>query len=142
MMQASIYGRIVSNPKPGTTKNGKPMCAVRLAVDVGREPGTEVFWVNVLAFNALAEAMERHRQGDMLSATGWLNLGKYRAADGSERDSWTLRADGLHGARSVCPADPRKKASQDRHDGLDVAPAQGRADGYPAGPDCDDPLGF
>jgi single-stranded DNA-binding protein len=141
MLMASIYGRLGCDPKPGTTRNGKPMCTARLAVDVGREPGTETLWVSVIAFNALAEALEQHRQGDMLAATGWMNRGKYRAADGSERDSWTLRADGLHGTRSMFPATSRKEesANQRGHRGGDPV---GQGGGYPAGPDYDDQLGF
>jgi single-stranded DNA-binding protein len=127
MLIASIYGRVGRDPIAHLTKQNKPMCSVSLAVDVGREPCTETFWVTVLAFNAQAEALERHRKGDMLSVTGWLNRSKYQAADGTERDSWTLRADTVHGAKSMPPG----TRGRDRSGSSSGNGNRGRGEGAP-----------
>jgi len=104
MIQASLYGRLGRDPKPGTTKAGKPMATVSIAVDTGQEPGTETLWVNVLCFGALAETLQRHRQGDMIATMGKLTRSRYTGQDGQERESWSLLADGLHSSRTVRPA--------------------------------------
>jgi single-strand DNA-binding protein len=104
MIQASIYGRLGRDPKPGTTKAGNPMARVSIAVDAGQEPGTETLWVNVLCFGALAEVLQGHQQGDMIATMGKLTRSRYAGQDGQERESWSLLADALHSSRTVRPA--------------------------------------
>jgi single-strand DNA-binding protein len=107
MIQSSIYGRIGKDPKPGTTKNGNAMCTASIAVDVGREPGTETLWISVMCFGTLADTLQRHQSGDMIAAMGKLTRGHYTAADGTERESWSLMADALHSSRTVRPGQRR-----------------------------------
>lgn len=112
MIQASIYGRIGKDPKPGQTKTGKPMCSCSIAVDVGNGEDPQTLWVSVLAFGRLAEALQRYTKGDMLAAMGKLSRSHYTAADGTERESWTLLAEALHSSRTVRPSGGRKKDSK------------------------------
>ncbi len=104
MIQSSFYGRLGRDPKPTTTQNGKPMTTASLAVDVGREPGQETLWVTVMAFGLVAEALARHRQGDMIAAMGKLTRSHYTGQDGQARESWSLLADALHSSRTVRPS--------------------------------------
>lgn len=103
MIQASIYGRLGRDPKPGTTQGGKAMCTASIAVDVGKDPGTETLWVSIMCFGPLAEALGKHQQGDMIAAVGKLTRGRYIWQDGQERESWSLLADALHSSRTVRP---------------------------------------
>ncbi|MGH8549771.1 MAG: single-stranded DNA-binding protein [Methylococcales bacterium] len=107
MIQASIYGRIGTDPKPGMTKTGKSMCFSSVAVDVGKEPG-ETMWISVLTFGKNSDSLQRHQKGDMLAIMGKLTRGKYTASDGTERESWTLLADSLHSCRTVRPGGGRR----------------------------------
>jgi single-strand DNA-binding protein len=134
MIQSSIYGRIGRDPKPVTTKTGTAMCTASLAVDVGREPGQETLWVSIMAFGALADALQRHQAGDMISAMGKLTRGRYTGQDGQERESWSLLADALHSSRTVRPG--RRQHTGDRGNGTRPSPSN------PAGADFDDPLTF
>jgi single-strand DNA-binding protein len=138
MIQSSIYGRLGRDPKVTTTKTGKPMCTASIAVDVGKEPGEETLWITVLAFGHLAEALQRHQQGDMIAAVGRLTRGRYTGTDGQERESWSLIADALHSSRTVRPG-PRRQAGgngkSSRTTGRDGCCSQ-------AGADFDDPLDF
>jgi single-strand DNA-binding protein len=131
MIQASIYGRLGKDPKPGTTQAGKPMCTASVAVDVGREPGDETLWCTVMAFGHQAEALQRHTKGDMIAAMGRLSRSRYTGTDGQERESWTLLADALHSSRTVRP-------SARAHGGTGKARPQREHVGAP----FDDPLRF
>lgn len=106
MIQASIYGRLGKDPKPGTTKAGKVMCTASIAVDVGKEPGEETLWVTLLAFERHAEALAKHQAGDCIGAIGKLTRSHYTGTDGQERESWSLMVDALHSSRTVRPASP------------------------------------
>ena len=67
MIQASIYGCSGRDPKLTTRNAGKAMCSAQIAVDVGKDPGTETLWVMVMVmafgqrrvqFEALARRAE------------------------------------------------------------------------------------
>ena len=115
MMQTSIHGRAGSDPVTGETKTGKPMTRLNLAVDVtahgAEEP--ETLWVTIMAFGNVAEALNRAAKGETLTAMGKLTRGRYRAPDGTERESWTLLADSVLTTRSARPAGRRAKPRTD-----------------------------
>ncbi|MCI0654450.1 MAG: single-stranded DNA-binding protein, partial [Methylococcaceae bacterium] len=108
LITASIYGRTGTDPKPGQTKTGKPMCSVSVAVDIGKDSEPETLWVSILAFGKGAEALQRHAKGDMIAAMGRLSRSHYTGSDGKERESWTLLAEALHSSRTVRPNAGRK----------------------------------
>jgi single-strand DNA-binding protein len=128
MITSSIYGRLGRDPKAMTTKTGKAMCTASIAVDVGREQGDgETLWITVMGFGQLAEALQRHQQGDMIAATGRLTRSRYTGTDGQERESWSLIADALHSSRTVRPSGKRRefgeRPSGTRQAGASSAPA-------------------
>ncbi|OWK19386.1 hypothetical protein AJ88_45705 [Mesorhizobium amorphae CCBAU 01583] len=49
MMQASAYGRLGQDPRSITTKSGKEMAVVTIAVAID-EPDAPPLWVGVVAF--------------------------------------------------------------------------------------------
>ena len=113
MIQASIHGRAGIDPVTTETKNGIPMTRLNIAVDVtgygAEEP--ETLWVSVLGFGNVSEALERASKGETLTAMGKLTRGRYRTADGQERESWSLLADAVLTAKSARPSGRRRASS-------------------------------
>ena len=124
MIQASLYGRLGRDPKAATTKTGKPMTSASLAVDVGRDPGEETLWVSLLAFGVQADILERAQKGDMVAVMGRLTRGRYTAADGTERESWSLLVDAMHSSRTIRPGNRRPESEN-------VPRTGGESRGYP-----------
>ena len=112
MIQASIHGRIGSDPTRTTTANGKDMTRLSVAVDVAgwNAETDETCWVSILAFGKVAETLARAAKGESLTAQGKLTRGRYTGKDGQERESWTLTADAVLTLRSARPGQ-RKAAS-------------------------------
>ena len=56
--QASIYGRLVADPKPIQTKTGTAMTTGTMAVSLPTKDGEDAtWWVNLLAFGRQAELL-------------------------------------------------------------------------------------
>ncbi len=109
MMTASIYGRLGHDPKEITTKTGKPMAVVSVAVNVSRQEEEETLWLDLVAFGAMAEKLLKHRKADMVSASGRIALNRWADNDGNEREQWQIVADNMVSARTVRPG--RRKAA-------------------------------
>src|SRR5690348_10885159 len=108
MMQASCYGRLAADPKPISTKTGKPMTVATMAVDIG-DDGDAPLWVGVVAFGRVAEDLERHGKGDLLSVSGRVQRKNWTDREGNTRESLQVIADALVSARTVRPSGGRKK---------------------------------
>ena len=123
MMQAAAYGRLGGDPREIATRTGTKMAVASIAVDLddGRGDGDAgPFWLNIIAFGRVADTLLRHSCGDLLSASGRLQINRYIARDGSEREQLQLVADSIVSARSVRPGGGRKRR--------DAAPAAELAD--------------
>lgn len=129
MMQASIHGRLGKDAQAIATRTGNPMAAASVAVDVSTKDREATVWVRVTAFGKLAELLQRHTKGDTIAAAGKLELSKWTAEDGTERESWNLTADSLVSARTVRPGGGKRQQQEPQH--------------YrPSGPDWQAPRGF
>lgn len=104
MMHAAIHGRLGKDPSLIQTKTGKAMTTASVAVDVSQRDSEATLWVRVICFGRLADQLARHTKGDTLNAAGRLELSKWTADDGAERESLQLIADALVSARTVRPA--------------------------------------
>ncbi len=109
MIRASIYGRAGRDPQTSQTKTEKLMCSLPLAVDIAREREEGTLWISVLAFGRLAEALQRHTQGDLIAAMGKLSRSSYTTGDGTIKESWTLVADSICSAKTVRPGGGKGK---------------------------------
>lgn len=109
-MSASMaaYGRLGADPRAVETRSGKPMTTARLAVDAG-DADAPPLWLGVVAFGRLADELQRHHKGDLLSVSGRLQVRRWTGADGGEREQWEVVADAIVSARTVRPGG-RKRA--------------------------------
>ena len=108
-MQVSIHGRLGKDAQPIATKTGKDMASASVAVDVSPRDNEATLWVRVVAFGRLAEQLAKHVKGDTIAASGRLELSRWTAADGTERESWNLIADALVSARTVRPGGGKRR---------------------------------
>jgi single-strand DNA-binding protein len=136
-MHATIYGRAAFDARQLTTKTGKPMTTLRLAVDVTNRDALEpeTVWFNALAFGRVAEDLARIEKGQMVSAMGKVTRGQYITQEGEVRESWSLLTDAIITARSGRPGQRR---SQDPNTPPPGPPDPQAPD--PQAPDFDDPL--
>lgn len=130
MMQASAYGRLGKDPQEIQTKTGKAMTTANLAVDMSQRDAEATLWLRVVAFGRLAEQLAKHGKGDPLSVSGKLELNKWQAQDGAERESWQLIADSIISARTSRPSGGQR---------TQAAP-QASAPSLPPAPAFDDPI--
>lgn len=136
MIRAALYGRLGRDPVERETRNGKRMVTGSLAVNAarfGEDERTE--WYSLAAFGNLADALLRHRQGDLLAAMGTLQKTRFTGHDGVERDGWSLTVESIVSARTVRPAAARKRAAIDTSP--DTRPTQ-----QPNSDELNDEFGF
>ena len=111
--RASIYGRLVADPKPIQTKTGTAMTTGTMAVSLPTKDGEDAtWWVNLLAFGRQAELLAGHHKGDMVSASGQLQMNRWTDQEGNTKESHRLLADSLISAKTVRPG--RKSGSNQR----------------------------
>jgi single-strand DNA-binding protein len=99
----SGYGRLGQDPKPITTKTGKAMATASIAVDVSAREVEETLWLGIVAFGCVAETLLRHAKGDMVSVCGRVQISRWKASDGTDKEQWQVVADSLVSARTVRP---------------------------------------
>ncbi|MCH7888329.1 MAG: single-stranded DNA-binding protein [Proteobacteria bacterium] len=110
MIRASIHGRLGADPVERTTRNDKAMVTVSVAVNAARHGAEEeTIWISLAAFGRAAEALARHRKGDLLAAMGPLHRTRFTGRDGTEREGWSLTVEAIMSARTVRSAGGRKR---------------------------------
>ena len=119
MTQLAGYGCLGKDPVRRTTKDGKLMVTASLALDVDRltdDRQPAPWWLNLIAFGAQAESLERHESGEMISVAGPLERSYWTNQDGEVRESWGVLVESLVSARTVRPGHrkTRKEASAPR----------------------------
>lgn len=104
--QISAYGRLVADPQTRTTGKGKNMAMARLAVSLpcnAAEDGQATFWLGVIVFGKQADALAKHRKGDLVSVAGNMQLNQWTAQDGGTQQGYQVIADSVLSARTVRP---------------------------------------
>ena len=113
MMQASVYGRLTSDPVLRESKAGKPWATGRVAVDAGTQDDEKLtLFVGVVAFGKTAERLSRHAKGDPISVSGRCEMNAWTDSEGATRRELKIIADALVSAKTVRPGG-RKKQAQD-----------------------------
>lgn len=137
--QTSIYGRLTADPQPHQTRTGTAMTSAKMAVDLPckEDPeGKATWWVSLLAFGKQAELLASHSKGDMLSASGQLQMNRWKAQDGTLRETHQLIADTLISAKTVRPG---KKSNTVKNQSPDLPPP---SNAYDDKPQFDDDIPF
>ncbi|EPP1408409.1 single-stranded DNA-binding protein [Klebsiella oxytoca] len=102
--QISAYGRLVADPETRTTGKGTSMAMARLAVSLpcnAVESGEATLWLGVIAFGKQAEALAKHRKGDLVSVAGNMQLNQWMRQDGGTRQGYQVLADSVISARTT-----------------------------------------
>lgn len=112
-MSASMaaYGRLGADPRAVETRSGKPMTVATLAVDLGEADGPPL-WLGIVAFGRLADELQRHHKGDLVSVSGRLQVRHWTDTAGTAREQLQVVADALVSARTVRPGG-RKRRPED-----------------------------
>ncbi len=113
-MIASVHGRLTADPVRRTTKAGKDMTTVTVAIDVtGNSEEQQTLFVGLLAFNRAADDLARAAKGETCTAMGKVTRSIYTPAGGEPRESWSLLADSVLVSKSARPSG-RKAPGNDR----------------------------
>ena len=109
-----ITGNICKEPAARTTQTGKKNTQVRVAVKRPFARDTTDFFT-VIAWGQNAEYLERYaHKGGKLAASGTMQIRKYTAQDGSEREAYELVADRVELIRVTEEDAPARAADEDR----------------------------
>ncbi|VAO23599.1 single stranded DNA-binding protein [Klebsiella quasipneumoniae] len=87
--QISAYGRLVADPQTRTNGKGTNMAMARLAVALpcnAADNGEATFWLGIIAFGKQADALAKHRKGDLVSVAGNMQLNQWTGSDGGWTD--------------------------------------------------------
>lgn len=98
-----LTGRLIADPARRETKSGTPMATATLAADVPDPRNADVdpsMLIGVVAFGALAEALETHAKGDRVAVSGVLQRSHWTGEDGAERERLNVLVDGVLSARA------------------------------------------
>jgi len=106
MIRISAYGRLGQDPQSLVTKSSKAMARASLAVDVTAHNAEqhETEWLSVVAFGRAAEDLLRCKKGHLVAVSGSLSRNRWKAKDGTEKVTWQVVAEDLHGAGSMRPS--------------------------------------
>lgn len=84
--QIAAYGRLVADVQSKTTSTGNTMAFTRMVVSLpchSAESGEAPLWLGVIAFGKPADALARHRKGDMVSVSGNMQVNQWTMQDGT-----------------------------------------------------------
>lgn len=90
------------------------MTLARMAVPLPcsqADDGTATMWLSVLAFGRQAEALERHRKGELLSVAGNMQISQWTGQNGETRQGYQVIADSVISARAARPGGNRRKTT-------------------------------
>ncbi|HIH3516986.1 TPA: single-stranded DNA-binding protein [Escherichia coli] len=86
--QIAAYGRLVADPQLKTTSKGTQMAMASMAVPLPcsqADDGTATMWLSVLAFGRQADALARHRKGELVSVAGNMQISQWTGQNGETR---------------------------------------------------------
>lgn len=67
------------------------------------ESGEATFWLGVIAFGKQADALAKHRKGDLVSVAGNMQLNQWTGQDGDTQQGYQVIADSVLSARTARP---------------------------------------
>jgi single-strand DNA-binding protein len=138
MMQIAAHGRLGQDPKEITTKTGTKMAVATIAVTLDtRGEDQETEWFGLVAFGKLAESLLRHKRGDMLSASGRVQINTWTTDGGEQRRQFQIVADSVVSARTVRPGGGKRRSQ-----GQGTTRTRNGAQSFQEPAPFDDPIAF
>ena len=143
--QLAAHGRLARDHGAHETKSDVSMTTVVNAVCVearGGEGEEGTLWRRLVGFGRQADDLARHRQGEVLSLRGRLQLSRSTASASEARDGWRVIDDSVASSRTVRPGGGRRSGGDDRGR---LPPPVARDDGHQVSvydAPLDDPIGF
>ncbi|EFO0813376.1 single-stranded DNA-binding protein [Escherichia coli] len=113
--QIAAYGRLANDPQLKTTSKGTQMAMASMAVPLPcsqADDGTATMWLSVLAFGRQAEALAKHRKGELLSVAGNMQVNQWTGQNGEIRQGWQVIADSVISARTARPGGKKGQQGQ------------------------------
>ncbi|PSY40773.1 single-stranded DNA-binding protein [Escherichia albertii] len=113
--QIAAYGRLANDPQLKTTSKDTQMTMASMAVPLPcsqADDGTATMWLSVLAFGRQAEALAKHRKGELLSVAGNMQVSQWTGQNGETRQGWQVIADSVISARTVRPGGKKGQQGQ------------------------------
>ena len=132
----SAYGRLGRDPESRETSNKKPMAFGALAVTAGEDA---TIWLKLLAFGRAADALGKHKKGELIGVLGRLVLNQWTDRDGNDREDLQVIVDQLHSSRTVRPGGGKRRTNGDRPSDKQQAAPPKRTAGEP---EFDDDIPF
>lgn len=109
-IEATIVGNLSKDAEMRTSRKDNEYCTANVAVRVEEQKeGAEQpppLWVSVMCFGRSKDILAQARKGDRIVASGQLKREHWTGRDGTERETWTLFAEHVHG-----PVPPQRRAS-------------------------------
>ena len=99
--QIAVYGRMGGDPRTIATKSGTTMATASMAVDVSARETEETLWLGLVAFGGVAESLLKHGKSDMVSVSGRVQISRWKATDGTDKEQLQVVADSLVSVRTV-----------------------------------------
>ena len=133
---ANVTGRAAFDAKQRTSKAGKQMTSVRVAVDVtpNNADHEQTLWLDILTFGEQAARAAGIEKGQPVAAIGRVTRGEYVTQTGERREAWTMLADTV-----LCASQPRPAQ---RQQAPDSRRQQAASDQFQAPSDFDDEVPF
>ncbi|EFB8890527.1 single-stranded DNA-binding protein, partial [Escherichia coli] len=94
---------IVTVPASSSGK-GTQMATASMAVPLPcsqADDGTATMWLSVLAFGRQADALAKHRKGELVSVAGNMQISQWTGQSGETRQGWQVIADSVISARTA-----------------------------------------
>ncbi|EFJ2035187.1 single-stranded DNA-binding protein [Escherichia coli] len=113
--QIADYGRLVADPQLKTTSKGTQMTMASMAVPLTcsqADDGTATMWLSVLAFGRQADALAKHRKGELVSVAGNMQVSQWTGQNGETRQGWQVIADSVISARTARPGGKKGQQGQ------------------------------
>src|SRR5699024_5687112 len=116
-MKASIaaYERPVADPQLKTNSKGTQMAMASMAVPLPcsqADAGTATMGLSVLAFGRQADALAKHRKGELVSVAGNMQVSQWTGQNGETRQGWQVIADSVISARTARPGGKKGQQGQ------------------------------
>jgi single-strand DNA-binding protein len=99
----AAYGRLTADPRQIKTSTGKAMAVANIAVNLTAKDEQVTEFMGLVAFSRQADELTRMKKGDLLTASGKLQINQWEK-DGEQKRQLQIVVDAIVSARTTRPA--------------------------------------